>query len=287
MAHRTSFLGKLLAHIPQTSKLLYPFYLAGQLELNEQTFAFDTLPPAFDGFRVAYCSDIHFGPMFSKERARALADKLNALPCDLLLLGGDFGETTATGTALFEHFALRRPPFGIFTAMGNHDLKGSEQEIGALKETFKDHGITLLQNACATVRKDGQALRLCATDDTRHGRPDVGILQPYQGFTIFMPHSPDILPQITQSSPPQFDLCLAGHTHGGQVAIWGHSIISSSRYGDRYRSGRIIENGHLIFVSNGVGTSQLPVRFGAMPQYHLITLKWRPSIKEPQSGVSV
>ena len=81
-----------------------------------------------------------------------------------------------------------------------------------------------------------------------------------------------ILPQ-TLADGPFYQLALCGHTHGGQVALLGHSLHSSSDLGDRYRSGWYREAGAEIMVSNGVGTPVLPVRLGAPPQYHLITLR--------------
>ncbi len=90
---------------------------------------------------------------------------------------------------------------------------------------------------------------------------------------IYTPHSPDILPSALKQGHFDFALVLTGHTHGGQVAPFGHTIHSSSRYGDRYRSGWIEEGGKQIFISNGVGTSLLPVRLGAPAQIHRITLR--------------
>ena len=74
---------------------------------------------------------------------------------------------------------------------------------------------------------------------------------------------------------PFFQLALCGHTHGGQVVLFNRALKSPSDYGEKYRTGWKKENGVDIMISNGVGTSFLPVRLGARPQIHLITLKAR------------
>jgi len=141
---------------------------------------------------------------------------------------------------------------------------------------MKDWGADPLLNDARIIQKDDASLCICATDDIREGDPDFAPLFSQakdSNFVLYAPHSPDILPVAFQQKHFDFDLVLTGHTHGGQVTLFGRTLHSSSRYGDRYRSGWLKEEGKRIFVSNGVGTSLLPVRLGAPAQIHRITLK--------------
>ena len=120
-------------------------------------------------------------------------------------------------------------------------------------------------------------MAVAGVDDFYNGYPDLektAAACREADFSIFLSHSPDILPE-TYALPggPFYQLALCGHTHGGQVRLFGHALKSSSDYGDRFLSGWYRENEVDILVSNGVGTSMLPVRFEARPQIHLITLK--------------
>ena len=85
---------------------------------------------------------------------------------------------------------------------------------------------------------------------------------------ILLAHEPDIFPEV----PDRIALTLSGHTHGGQVRLFGHSPMVPSRYGNRFAYGNVVENGRQLIVSGGLGTSILPVRFGVPPEILLVTI---------------
>lgn len=262
--------------IPNNSRLLYPVWRAAQLtELREERH-FERLPARFDGFQIAYASDIHFGPLLDLKRLTAMARRLQSMDADLILLGGDFGEDTASAIECVERLPLLRADCGIFSAIGNHDHMGSEQEFTRLLAAMLEKGITPLVNQAHTLRRGDQSLCLCSVDDIKEGRPDFEPIKKAAGaadFLVFAPHSPDLFPPALKVRRLPVDLGLAGHTHGGQVVVGGRSLHSSSRYGDRFRSGWYDMEGGQLMVSNGVGCSLLPIRIGAPAQIHLLTLR--------------
>lgn len=272
-------LGRLLHFtkwIPTSSKILYPFWLSAQLDVVDESAVFSHLPAAFDGLVIAYCSDIHYGPFFGKKRAEDLARKLNGMRADIMLLGGDYGETAKTSLEFFKALPDLTARSGVFAVMGNHDLLGHKEEISELKGQILSKGIVLLCNSAVLINKGGSSLCLCATDDVLEGRPDTAALTgaiQESDFTIFAPHSPDILPEAEKQAGFRFDLALCGHTHGGQLVIFGRSLHSSSAYGDTYARGWMDAHGGKLLVTHGVGTSLLPMRLGVRPQIHRITLK--------------
>src|SRR5262249_22540333 len=85
---------------------------------------------------------------------------------------------------------------------------------------------------------------------------------------ILMVHEPDIFPEVSE----RVSLTLAGHTHGGQVRIFGFAPFVPSIYGARYAYGHIVEGGRNLIVSGGLGCSSLPVRFGSPPEIVLVDL---------------
>ena len=61
-------------------------------------------------------------------------------------------------------------------------------------------------------------------------------------------------------------MTLSGHTHGGQVRLFGYSPIVPSRYGNRFAYGHVVETDRNLIVSGGLGCSIMPVRFGMPPE---------------------
>lgn len=261
--------------IPNHHPIFGPFYQASQLKLTEEHYAHPALPLKLEGFRIAYASDIHFGPLLSKERLVDLAGRLNALKADIILLGGDYGEDMQTAIHMFEHLPPLHARHGLYCAIGNHDLMGTADELDRLLNLMKEKGFTPLINSAVTLDILGGRLCICSVDDVKRGKPDFEPIMAEAGaadFCIFAPHSPDAFPMALEAGL-RFELCIAGHTHGGQLAVMGHALHSSSKYQSRYLSGWKREQGHDLFISNGVGCSLLPMRIGAPATYHLITLQ--------------
>ena len=86
---------------------------------------------------------------------------------------------------------------------------------------------------------------------------------------LLVTHNPDLFPQL----PERVTLGIAGHTHGGQVLLplLGRLIVPS-QYGERFAIGHIIEGQRHFFVSPGIGTSIIPVRFRVPPEISLLVL---------------
>ncbi|MBR5384135.1 MAG: metallophosphoesterase family protein [Clostridia bacterium] len=263
---------RLFRHLP-------PFRAAAELNLKEYTVSSPDLPEAFDGLRIAYASDIHYGALLDEARVRDLAERLNALDADVLLLGGDYGDDTSHALAFWKVVPELRARLAVCAVLGNHDRAEGPAEPFII--AMRERGVTPLVNSTLTLKRDGHTLALCSTDDFNHGTPDFAGVAAQAGsadFVLYAPHSPDALPQAFDvSTPPFFDLAVCGHTHGGQISIFGIAPHTASRYGfffgNRFNSGMKTEQGVPVIVSNGVGTSWLSIRFGAPAQYHLITLR--------------
>lgn len=268
-------LPRLLRHIPKDRKLLYPFYLAGQLDIREETYRGAGLPEAFDGLVLAYASDIHFGPLLSAPEADRVMASLSGLGADLIILGGDYGDHLHSSIAFFHHIPSFSANTTVIAVLGNHDYGKRCESLAPLLQAMREKNVVPLVNEVFTLERGGKRLVFMGPDDIQCGRPDLKLLKSLSAtadYRVFIPHSPDIIPQALAEGL-RFDLALCGHTHGGQIVLFGRSLYSSSRYKDRYRSGWYREGGADILVSNGVGTSILPMRLNTRPQIHRLTLR--------------
>lgn len=271
------WLGRLMLLLPVSCALFYPLFLATQLDLVTDTYTSASLPAVFDGLKVAYLSDIHYGTYFSEQRVAALVEKVNALSPDLIILGGDYGEDAQGALQFFRLRPAFHANIATLAVMGNHDRTAPESTFSEITKAMIQAGIRPLVNDIMVLEKEGKRLAIASIDDMYNGFPELeSVADRCRGcdFVIFAPHSPDILPQAYElPGGPFYQLALCGHTHGGQIAPFGYAIKSSSIFGNRYRSGWKQEMGTDLMVSNGVGTSWFPIRIGARPQYHLITLR--------------
>lgn len=283
--------------------LILPVLLVGYMALEADVVRvvyadvyLSDLPKAFEGTRILFVSDLHVDNFCPPEKAAALVNQLQALKPDLFLMGGDYSALDAVdyaraltgGTQLSEakralsakrdqFFLMIRnfeAPMGKYAVPGNHDY-----ELQDLDASASLGGLTLLKNSGKVLKKGGQKMIVSGLDDWRAGEQEIEkIASAVRGsdFVILLSHNPDALPSVISQSAadeaPWADLVLSGHTHGGQVALFGRGLFSSSIYGNRYVSGWYEDGGSMLMVSNGTGSYMLPLRLGAPPQAHLITL---------------
>jgi len=189
----------------------------------------------------------------------------------VLLLGGDYVSSRAEHLAvLLPVLARYQPPLGVYAVLGNHDLWA---DAASIRRQLSAAGIVVLVNSHQALPAPFSEVSICGIDDPWVGEPDLaGAFQGSGPIRIFLTHSPDALLLLGDE---RFDLALAGHTHGGQIALAdGTPIVSAGGPLARiYGRGRfeLPDNGPLI-VSRGVGCSNLPVRVNADPELTLCTL---------------
>lgn len=239
-------------------------------------------PRTCAGLRIAVLSDLHVGSPFNgtgklDRVVRAIRD---AHP-DLVLLAGDYVVQNVLGGTFVPPettaAALRRlaPRQGTWAVLGNHDWWLDGERV---RSAFESAGIRVLEDASVPIDAGACRFWLAGIGDLWEGRHDV---RRALGFVtdnapvIAFTHNPDIFPDL----PPRVNLTIAGHTHGGQVRVplVGRPIVPS-RFGERYAAGHVEEGGRHLFVSPGIGTSILPVRFQVPPEISVITL--HPSAEE-------
>jgi hypothetical protein len=249
----------------------YAFWESGALEVNALTIPLDRLPPEFEGFRIAFLSDLHHGWFISREYLSEAITRTNALRPDLVVLGGDYVDGDPAYIAPV--IALLRDlkaPCGVFAVMGNRDVKAGRD---ATSRELARQGIHELTNRGVAIHLGGSELWLCGFDDATTGRPDVpkALAEvPAEGFAIVVSHHPDAAELLRDG---RARLVLAGHTHGGQVnlPLIGPPFIPSS-FGRKYARGLAQAPMAKVFITTGVGSFFPPVRFRCPPEIALITL---------------
>ncbi len=138
---------------------------------------------------------------------------------------------------------------------------------------LRDHGITVLENDAVRIDGAGAPLWVAGVADAMTRDPRLGSTLdrvPADEPVLLLSHDPDVFPHV----PERVSLTLSGHTHGAQVDIpVVRDRVTPSRHGAHYTDGHQVEAGRHLFVSAGVGTSRLPVRFRARPEVALLALE--------------
>jgi uncharacterized protein len=258
--------------------LVWGFFIEpNRLVVNHATIKIDQWPSSLTGLKVALIGDIHTDNRFiDEQKLRRLVELTNSEQPDLIVLLGDYiqgGRRDNTHLVEPEITAgvLKdlRAPLGVYAVLGNHDWWYSGAKV---RKAFENAGIPVLENEVAEIKWRGQSFWLVGLADlwTRPQRIDETIAKvPTGAAMIALTHNPDIFPLL----PAQVPLLLAAHTHGGQVnlPLIGTPVVPSN-YGPKYTAGHIFENGHHMFVTTGVGTSIMRVRFRVPPEIVILTI---------------
>ncbi len=239
--------------------------------------------PAGLRLRLAVVADLHAcEPWVGVARIRQIVDRTNGQNADVVLLLGDYvgAHRWVTGLVPYEVWAreLRRleAPLGVHAVLGNHDWwedddamrEGRGPVLG--RRALERAGISVYENDVVRLDKGGRSFWLAGLGDQWAFGNDWGV-DDLPGTlakvkddapVILLAHEPDIFPRV----PERVALTLCGHTHGGQLHLFGYAPFVPSRFGNRYRYGHIVEDGRHLIVSAGLGCSALPVRIGVPPE---------------------
>jgi len=234
-------------------------------------------PPECDGLRVAVLADLHVGsPHNQLDKLERVIDlTLRARP-DLVLIAGDLvihgvlGGTFTPPETIAARLGRLQAKLGVYSVLGNHDWWFDGPRV---RRALEDHGIPVLDNRAERVADDRCAFWLAGIGDLWEGTPEIETTLasvPEDASVLAFTHNPDLFPAM----PSRVALTIAGHTHGGQVhlPLLGRPIVPS-RYGERFAIGHVVEGGRHLFVSSGLGTSILPVRFRVPPEVSVVTLQ--------------
>jgi predicted MPP superfamily phosphohydrolase len=257
-----------------TVLLGYTFFEPYWLKVNKIDVRDRDIPYAFEGITIAFVTDIHHGPYFSRKRVRRFVEKLNHLRPDIVIFGGDYVHRDRQYIVpCFDELRQVQAPLGKFGVLGNHDHWASAP---LTRQNMNKTGITILDNQATWIVKGAERIKIGGVgdlwEDQQQLSPTIGDTKE-EDFVILVSHNPDYAEQL---STHQIDLMLSGHTHGGQVTLFGFwAPLVPSRYGQKYRSG-IVETAMMkVIISTGIGVITPPVRFFARPEIILLTLKRR------------
>jgi predicted MPP superfamily phosphohydrolase len=218
--------------------------------------------------RIVQISDLHFSE--PNRLTRSLPNRIGALEPDVIVLTGDYLNSPRAADLLEEFLTSLEAPFGVYYVNGNYEKSYPSEKVfaqcGLSNLEYRSRRMELrgaeLELIGAPLNVDGDRLKKVIPDDA-------------DCYKIVLSHYPSDFPTILESD---VDLCLSGHTHGGQVRLplYG-ALVTLSPTGKRYECGLYEENGTKLFVSRGIGMMGgrlVPkVRFNCPPEIVLIQIE--------------
>lgn len=258
-----------------------------RLNVNRLEISLKGLPEAFDGYRIVLFSDAHVGS-FTGWRQSLLQrdiDSINAQQADAIFFVGDLqNQRPEELYPVQEMLRSLKATDGVFSVLGNHDYSDYIDDDPAIKianeremvSRQRQFGWKLLLNEHLTLEKQGARLVVAGVenDQTRKQmKKRNDLAKALEGVRdddciILLQHDPGAWQQ-TEWIQPQVSLTLSGHTHGGQVSLFG---LRATQLSKNYDYGLYREGERQLYVTCGIG-GLVPFRFGVTPEIAVITLK--------------
>ena len=252
------------------------------VEVTRPRIVLARLPKAFEGFRIAQLSDFHISPFMTADEIRRCVTIANGLKADLVALTGDYvaDDPTPQGEVV-RALASLRAPFGVFGCLGNHEFFTETED--SITRLFAAEGIRILRQERAPIQWHGEVLNLIGVDyqQARFSRDHEGhlvdrylegsekLVMPNM-VNILLSHNPNSFDRAAELG---IDLTLAGHSHGGQVALsFINRGLALVRPETPYVSGWYEKPGSQLYVNRGIGTTGPPIRLGARPEITVLEL---------------
>jgi predicted MPP superfamily phosphohydrolase len=212
---------------------------------------------------IAVISDLH--PRGYDSLERQVIERLREQSPELIVLAGDMVDDPEDLKSLGD-FSAQLPKANKIAVLGNWEYWSSvdRQQLARL---YAAHRVSLLVNDCQEV--------IVGLDDFTTGKPALSNALAQCGDTtpwLLVQHSPGFFDSpLIKSSSARFDLLISGHTHGGQLALFGWAPFTPEGSG-RFVSGEYATPLGRLYVTRGLGTSLLPIRLGARPELVFITI---------------
>jgi predicted MPP superfamily phosphohydrolase len=257
----------------------YGFYIEPVLRLSIRWWPMNVSgwPEEALPLRILALADFHIAhPWMTVEHIARIVDRAMNLHPDLIVLLGDYLPGVSSNWAwgfptipeCTQALAPLQAPHGVYAVLGNHDV-----EKEAVREGLRRVNIPALSNKAVRLERGGGNFWVAGLADQEIETPDLPgtLAQTAESEpVILLAHEPYIFPEVARSDK-YVALTLAGHTHGGQVALPLLGSIASL-IGQRYVHGHFIENGRNLIVSAGLGCTRVPVRFLVPPEITVIEL---------------
>ncbi len=261
-------------------RIIYDY---NSVEINEIVFTKENLPQSLEGFKIAFISDIQADRYTDEKRLSNYIEKVNSTNPDLILMAGDMITSTPDFIELSSNqLSKLKSKYGIFTCVGDHDnwaYKGdNERSLREVTSALAKVNIPMIDNEKLILGIKNANIEVTFITNTYVETVNEQILDSLTNNTnkaevrIFLTHQPrEFL--VEKAVEKNFDIFLAGHTHGGQITfLFPFYNLSPTMIETPYMRGEFNFGKTLMIVTKGLGMSLAPVRYNSTPEITVINL---------------
>lgn len=260
------------------------YYDFNAVEINEITYLKENLSPDLENFKIAFISDMQADRYTNRERLQNYVDKVNSANPDLVLMAGDLITSTPRYINLAAEYAGKiDSKYGIYTCVGDHDnwayRQDTQKSIREITSALAEVDVSMVHNDKRVINVGKSEIGITFITNTYVEKINPQTLDfllnhsPVYDLRIFLTHQPReyLVPKVESHN---YDIFLAGHTHGGQVSfLFPFTNLSLTQFETKYVRGDFWFDDMLMVVNRGLGMSLVPIRYNSTPEVTIIKLK--------------
>lgn len=237
-----------------------------------------------NNFKIAFISDIHADRYTDSNRLAKFVSLVNEQHPQLVLVGGDFISSSPDYIYQAAKFIGKiKSEYGIYSCVGDHDVwaykNNTQKSLNEVMHALSIYGIKMIDNQNLTLLLNQQPVKITFITNTYSRRTNSSEIEKIASdssknvFKIFLIHQPEG-PAIKIAERNNYNLLLAGHTHGGQITfIFPFKNISPTMIETKYVKGIFHLGKMTMIVTKGLGMSLLPIRYNSTPEISIIYLR--------------
>lgn len=235
------------------------FYKAHNDNVVYESIQHQKIPSSFHNFNIFFISDIH-----RRKIKKSTLVKVNQR-IDIVIIGGDLIERGVPLERMRRNIIkLSRWGVPIYFVWGNNDY---ETNLNKMRQILNEENVIVLEDTIVPIYKGNENIKLVGlkyfeNNDAKH---TINWEELDGDFTILCTHKPSSFYELSEKNKNQMNIILAGHTHGGQIRIFG--------FGFYEKGGTFSYNDATIIISEGYGYTMLPLRLGTRSECHVVSLK--------------
>ena len=253
------------------------------VDVRKIIYEMNGLPQSLENFKIAFIADIQADHYTDEARLEKFVNIVNSLNPDLVLIAGDLITTGPDYIKMSgQEVGKIKSKYGVFSCVGDHDnwayRNDYAKSLAEVEASLYANKVKMVDNGIRKINVGGAEINITLITNTYVETISENILdsltsESFGDLKIFLAHQPrPHLIEIAQKS--DFDLYLAGHTHGGQITfVFPFIQLTPTMFETKYTKGDFWFGSMLLVVTRGLGMSLAPIRYNSTPEVTLIVLK--------------